>query len=511
MNRDPGVELGQGEVGVEALPGVAPVRAPVDAAVVAHQQHVRRARIHGQDVLVDVDVHAADGREGLPAVHGAIEQHGPEVHHVGVGGMHGQRLVVPALPAADALGGRPGPGIAPIRAPRHHHAPGLARREIEDLRTGPRLRQLRAPGQDPEPGIHLLPGHPAVAGPVQGGVPRLLLPLGQRREQHLPVAGVHEHIGDHAVEHLRPAGPRIGREEQPVRGRGVDRGRIQRAGGRRVNYDARDGGPAHGPGEDALAQPGPALAPVGGAQDAAAVVAVGGEVLLPGARVDDVRVDRVERQRAHRERALPVGERPPGDPCVLRAPHPALGSAREDHVHVRGMEDYRRYPPRGDGVGLDDLGPERLPGVRGPHARGGAAGREAQDRAAEDTLTGNLEAGAPPGHSGGAALLDEELPASAGIVLLGRGRRRRGQQHQDGQDPREEGGKNPRRDPRWAHAGPRGVRLRSAFAGPVPASLPSAPACTPVTASMSAAPAAAPVTGTSTSAAPAGVPGIARR
>ena len=56
MNGHPGVELGQGEVGVEALPGVAPVQAPVDAPVVAHQQHVRRAGIDGQDVLVNVDV-----------------------------------------------------------------------------------------------------------------------------------------------------------------------------------------------------------------------------------------------------------------------------------------------------------------------------------------------------------------------------------------------------------------------------------------------------------------------
>src|SRR5262249_9819730 len=106
---------------------------------------------------------------------------------------------------------------------------------------------------------------------------------------------------------------------------------------------------AVGPGDDDAAEAiaderldgegGPARPAVGRLQDPVAVVAVPGEVALPGAGVEDEVVGRVDGQGADGQRDLVVGGRRPGLAAVRTLPHAALCGAGVNGPGVGRVED----------------------------------------------------------------------------------------------------------------------------------------------------------------------------
>jgi len=108
-------ELGDGHPDVFLGPGVATIRGLEHAAIVTDVQRIRVAWLEGNAVLVGVDGDGAgaDVAPGGAAVGAAVQGHLAQVDSVGVVGLDGQDVVVPAL-AVAALGR--------VR----HFAPGVA-------------------------------------------------------------------------------------------------------------------------------------------------------------------------------------------------------------------------------------------------------------------------------------------------------------------------------------------------------------------------------------------------
>ncbi len=269
--------------------------------------------------------------------------------------MRGDDQVIPALRAARRVrGGELRPRLARIVGPPHTEQLAIVRRtrvlECILYRRVQHGGRARRDGQNdaPDVGGRESPGEPrprltTVVSPVDARR-RVAARAADRRVERARLRRVYHQVRRDAVQHARPGHARIGGTVHTETAGHVDRRTGRRAGRRPVHDHLRDARAAAVRVEDARAELSPARAPIGRAQQAAAVVAVAREMQLARARVDDVGIDRVQRDRSHRERAFAVRQRRPALAAVDGAPDTALRTADVDHAGRSRMHRDRRDP-----------------------------------------------------------------------------------------------------------------------------------------------------------------------
>src|SRR5262249_28032522 len=180
------------------------------------------------------------------------------------------------------------------------------------------------------PGVTAVPRHVQVAaGAAADHLPRLAPRLPQASEDHPRVRAADADVGGARLSVLvRPAAPRRAADGTAVHvARAVaGYGGPEDSGEAEVGVLGIDGNRAGLP--DRLPDVLPALAAVGGLEDAGAGGDVAADVRLAGADVDDVRVTGRDRDAADGAGGLVVEDGLPGVPGVGALPHPAGGGGR---------------------------------------------------------------------------------------------------------------------------------------------------------------------------------------
>ena len=288
--------------------------------------------------------------EASASVGGLVERGIGGVDHVAILGVHAHAgevvaaavdalLVIHAAPVLAGIVGAVQPAVVAVGLHQRVHAAGIARRN-SDADAAESLCERGEPAGKRRPGIAAIGGleQPAIRPGELAVLPRTLLRLPQYGINLARIARierqVHRARAIVLVEDLLPARAAIGGPEDAALGVRAVRVAQHR------DEDAVGVARVHQDGGDLLCvsqvQVPPALAAVGGFEDAVADRKVGPLQALPAAHVNDLGVGGRHRDAADRPGGLVVEDRPPGQAIVVGLPDSAVIHADVEDVRLTG-------------------------------------------------------------------------------------------------------------------------------------------------------------------------------
>ncbi len=348
------VEHLRGGLVVPAAPGGPAVHGDDHALIGGEQDRAGPHRVDPDAVVVVAAGRAAEGGEGLPAVHRLPGDDARRVHDVRIGRIHlhlGEivgalrhaRVLADARPALAGVVGSI-EKAAVLHLDRGEEAGGARRREAEPDPPQPVVLEVGQPARERLPGgpaVHRFveaaarPGELAV---LPGGLPR----LPERGIDDLGIGGIDQHVdsagvrilvedameGLASVQRAEDAALLVG----PVRV--AEHGHEEAVGVFRIDRDLRD--------LLAVAQPEvpPGKPAVDRLVDPVASGKIGPLQSFAAGDVEDVRAGGGDRERPDAAGGLPVEDRRPGAPVIVAAPHASVH--RADIEEARPLRDPRR-------------------------------------------------------------------------------------------------------------------------------------------------------------------------